>query len=213
VEDLVASVGRNLRRYRTLRGLSSSEVAQRSQIARATLSALEAGRGNPTLETLSGIAAVLGVDVPELVTGPDAVAMTIIRADEDNDGLAEDEHQGFRIVRRFRAGPCAIDLYDVRLRGGASTMSDAHCEGALEHILVQGGRLELRLDPDNVSGKHGVLDSGDFVSFTADVPHIYVAVRGEVRATLIMHYAATVECPPSPVEIGDGRAARARQPR
>jgi transcriptional regulator with XRE-family HTH domain len=212
MEDLVGSVGRNLRRYRTLRGLSAADVAQRSEIARATLSALEAGRGNPTLETLVAIAEVLGVDVPELMTARDSVAMTIARAG-DGDAGAGDEGAGIRLLRRFRAGPCVLDMYDVHLRAGTSTMSDAHAEGALEHVLVQVGRLELRLDPDSPSGKHAVLDRGDFASFTADVPHVYAAVGGDVRATLMMHYAATLERPPSPVEVVGARARRARQPR
>jgi transcriptional regulator with XRE-family HTH domain len=212
MEDLVGSVGRNLRRYRTLRGLSASEVAQQSQIARATLSALEAGRGNPTLDTLAAVADVLGVDVPELMTVNGSVAMTVVRARDDETESAGGDHDGMRLLRCFRAGPCAIDMYDLHLTEGASKISDGHSEGALEHILVQVGRLELRLDPDNPSGKHAVLGPGDYVSFTADVPHVYAAVGGEVRGTLIMHYAATLERPPVPVEVGSGNVTRASQP-
>ena len=53
VNDLMPVVAANLRRLRGGQGRSLSELARASGIAKATLSALEAGRGNPTIETLS----------------------------------------------------------------------------------------------------------------------------------------------------------------
>lgn len=196
--DLQVELARNLRRYRSLRGLSSSEVAQRSQIARATLSALEAGRGNPTLDTLSAIARVLGVGVPELVADGPGSAMTVIRADEEERG---DDGFGFRLLRRFRAGPCVIDLYDVHAREGDLQDSEAHGDGVLEHMVVHAGELEVRVDAQSARGRHAVLGAGDYVAFTGDTPHAYAASRGEVRATLLLHYAADTMRAPSPVEV------------
>lgn len=198
VNTLSESIGRNLRRYRALRGLPAFELAQRSGIARATLSALEAGRGNPTLDTLAAVAGVLGVDVVDLMEG-ESRAMTIARAGED---LGDGSDSPARLLRRFRAGPCLIDLYSFVLAAGESRTSAAHDPGVLEHVLVQTGELEIELDPDGDSPKRARLRSGDFASFTADVPHAYTPVGGEVRASLIMHYAS------APAD-GDERAVTA----
>ncbi len=197
VDGLLGALTRNLRRYRGLLGLSSSEVAQRSGVARATVSALEAGRGNPTLDTLSAIARVLGVDVADLVAPDSDLAMTVVRAgehDQDAEGVT------FRLLRRFRAGPCVIDFYDLRAGGGETQFSEGHGESVLEHIVVHAGELEVRLEPSRGELRRTVLGPGDYVAFTASAPHVYTAGDGEVRASLLIHYAADTERPPQPVE-------------
>jgi transcriptional regulator with XRE-family HTH domain len=197
VDELLTSLARNLRRYRTLRGLSSSEVAQRSQIARATLSALESGRGNPTLDTLSAIAGVLGVGVPELVAPGASSTMAVIRATEEE---REEERFSFRLLRRFRAGPCVIDLYDLRAKEGESRMSHAHGDSVLAHVVVHTGSLVVRVDPDGAQGGEASLGTGDYLAFTADAPHEFTAVSGEVRGTLLIHYPSDRAQPPVPAE-------------
>ncbi len=197
VEELLSALTHNLRRYRYLLGLSSSEVAQRSGVARATLSALETGRGNPTLDTLSAIARVLGVGVADLVAPNSDLAMTVVRVsdrDPDRDGPT------FTLLRRFRAGPCVIDFYDLHANQGETQFSEAHGESVLEYIVVHMGELEVRLEPERGERKRTVLSVGDYVAFTANAPHAYTAGDGEVWASLIIHYAADIERPPRPVE-------------
>ena len=50
--DVVALVSLSLRRERARTGLSLTELAKRAGIAKSTLSQLENGTGNPSLETL-----------------------------------------------------------------------------------------------------------------------------------------------------------------
>ncbi len=76
----------------------------------------------------------------------------------------------------------------------------------LEHILVQTGQLELELDSNDACSRRELLDPGDYVSFTADVPHVYTSVEGDLRTTLIMHYAAG-SAAPAPVEDVDSTFA------
>ena len=56
VRDMLAA---NLRRARVERGLSLSEVSRRSSIGKSTLSQLEAGTGNPTIETVFSLSRAL----------------------------------------------------------------------------------------------------------------------------------------------------------
>jgi len=197
VNTLSESVGRNVRRYRTLRGLSGLELAQRSKIARATLSALEAGRGNPTLDTLGAVAAVLSIDVVELVECRPH-AMTIDRAanaDEADDGPRDCCTDSAKGLAQSTSTPSA-------LAAGDSLTSVAHSSGVLEHILIQTGQLQLELNHGDARSRPTLLYPGDYVSFTADVPHTYTAAEGYVQATLIMHYPADSPAP-SPVEGAD----------
>src|SRR5689334_11220481 len=69
-EKFAAEVGRRVRRLRTERGLSLSELALRAGIGKATLSGLEGGTRNPTLETLYAITAQLDVPLAAVLSAP-----------------------------------------------------------------------------------------------------------------------------------------------
>ena len=53
------SIGTRIRAVRTLRGLSSSELANQAGVSRGLISQLELDRANPSIETLRRIAAAL----------------------------------------------------------------------------------------------------------------------------------------------------------
>ena len=65
--DVVHAVAHNVKRLRTAQGLSQAELARQSGIAKATLSQLEVGRGNPTIETLFALSRVLRVPLGALL--------------------------------------------------------------------------------------------------------------------------------------------------
>src|SRR5688572_4377242 len=69
-------VGRRVRRLRQARGVSLSELARRAGVGKATLSGLETGTRNPTLETLWAITAQLGVPIAAILdAGPAATVL------------------------------------------------------------------------------------------------------------------------------------------
>jgi transcriptional regulator with XRE-family HTH domain len=57
----VRRVGEHLATWRRLRGLTQQQVAERAQIGRRTLVALERGSGGTSLETTLRVARILGV--------------------------------------------------------------------------------------------------------------------------------------------------------
>ena len=59
--NIVALVSMSLRRERARAALSLTELAKRAGIAKSTLSQLESGTGNPSLETLWALGTALGV--------------------------------------------------------------------------------------------------------------------------------------------------------
>lgn len=62
-------LGERVRAIRVRLGLSQEDVAELAEIHVTNLGKLERGQGNPNLTTLVRLAAVLGVDPGELVTG------------------------------------------------------------------------------------------------------------------------------------------------
>src|SRR5215469_3654813 len=61
-------VARNVRRFRRERAMSLGELARRSGLSKQTLSKIEQGSGNPTVETLALLGAALDVPARRLLT-------------------------------------------------------------------------------------------------------------------------------------------------
>jgi transcriptional regulator with XRE-family HTH domain len=61
------TVGKQVRKYRQLAGLTQGILAERCGIYRTYLSRIEHGDANPTLSVLSGLSVALEVELKELV--------------------------------------------------------------------------------------------------------------------------------------------------
>jgi transcriptional regulator with XRE-family HTH domain len=77
IQDTLAA---NLRRLRIARHLSLSELARATSISKATLSSIENGRANPTIETLAALASALRIPLGELIEELPPGDLRIVRA-------------------------------------------------------------------------------------------------------------------------------------
>ncbi len=68
--DMKRLVGSNVRRLRTLRGLTQEQFAERSGFSQQYISDLERGRRNPTIVSLFELAQALGARPAELIEEP-----------------------------------------------------------------------------------------------------------------------------------------------
>src|ERR1700690_4174117 len=80
VEDAAPSVGVNLRRLRSRRGLTLERLAQRSGVSRAMLSQIELGQSAPTINLLWKVARALDVTFSALITQHGAAVPTVLSA-------------------------------------------------------------------------------------------------------------------------------------
>lgn len=171
----------NLRRARTERGLSISELSRRSKIGKATLSQLESGTGNPTIETVFSLSRVLEVAISDLLDARPPGGPTVVRAEEvealRGDGV------DLRPLRRIEAGDAVFEVFDQRVRARRRQESLGHV--GTEHTIVQAGRLGVQ-----VEGREVELGPGDYIAFDAALPHSYTALDGEVRSVLLLQYRA-----------------------
>jgi transcriptional regulator with XRE-family HTH domain len=172
----VNAVAANLRRLREERGLSTVALARDSGVARATLAQLEAGRGNPTLETLYALANTLGVGLAEVIAPPPA-GVEVVRAGE-GPRVAGAVVRG-RLVSRL-VGRAPVEVYDLELRAGRTQRSQPHPAGVVEHLLVQSGRV--RVGPESTPVELG---PGDYARYPADVAHVYEALEPAAATLLI----------------------------
>jgi len=65
-EDVRRLVGGNVRRLRTMAGLTQAKLAEKMGVDRAYVSALELGERNPTIITLWHVSQALGVRIARL---------------------------------------------------------------------------------------------------------------------------------------------------
>jgi transcriptional regulator with XRE-family HTH domain len=176
VRDLLAA---NLRHARTARNLSLSELARLSKIGKATLSQLEAGAGNPTIETVFSLSRALEVPISDLLDQRPGNGLTVVRA-ADVDAL-RGEGIDLRPLRTIANGDTVFEVYDQQVRARQDSLGHV----GTEHTVVQAGRLAVSVD-----GREVELGPGDYVGFDALLPHGYTALESPVRSVLFLHYRA-----------------------
>ncbi len=150
---------------RIARRLSLSELARATRMSKATLSSVESGRSNPTIETLAALAAALRVPLGELLEEPPLAEIRIVRAgrldhlEEAGVGLSERAWEPHRLEE---GEPAAAGT-----RAGIYVLEGKLIAGPVERVTE--------------------LSAGDYASFPTDVPHVYETERTLARA-LVMTY-------------------------
>lgn len=176
--DVIAA---SLRRERARVGLSLTEVARRAKISKSTLSQLEAGTGNPSVETLWALSVALDVPLSRLV-GPSRPAVRVIRAGEGPTLAAE--RADYRATLLAACPPGARrDLYLITAEPGSARESDPHMPGVVEHVVLCGGRALVGVTEDPVE-----LGPGDYIVYPGDVPHIFRALEPHTRAVMLSEH-------------------------
>jgi transcriptional regulator with XRE-family HTH domain len=175
------SIASGLRRERARTGLSLSEVARLAGVSKSTLSQLESGNGNPSLETLWALCVALDMPFSRLLDPPRPHTQ-VIRADE---GAAVAAARADYRVALLAASPPAArrDIYRIDAEPGAVRASEPHMPGVVEHVVLASGRALV-----GVSGEEVELHPGDYIAYPADLPHIFEALAPATRAVLISEH-------------------------
>lgn len=184
MDRFIKAIGENLQRIRKERGLSLSELAARSSLAKATLANLENGRGNPTIETLWALALGLGVAFSDLLEQPEAASVAVVRAGEGSHvpSHAESPPMDLRLLDRLERASLT-EVFDMVITKRGQHDGRPHGPGVVERVLVISGRM-LAGPADNPTE----LGPGDFIRYPADRPHIYKALDGLCRGILMVEY-------------------------
>lgn len=176
--DLGTRIARTLRRERESRGLSVSELARRAGVSKATVSQLENGSGNPSVETLWALGVALDVPFAVLVD-QQANAPTLIRAD-DLAGVPS-AAAAYNATLLSASPPGARrDVYLIQAEPGEPRLSDPHHTGTTEHVILISGRAQIGPVGDAVA-----LGPGDYLTYAGDVPHVFEATEPGTSAVLI----------------------------
>ncbi len=171
----------NLRRLRRSRGLPAVELARRAGLARATLTQLEAGGGNPTLETLYALANALDAPLAELIAEPKAAALPRVLRRGEGVPVAGASVQAWLLATISGRGG-GTEIYDFTVGGSAPQRSAPHPAGTREHLHLYEGRVAVGPTASPVE-----LGPGDFASFDADCDHLYQRLgTGQAAGVLVI---------------------------
>ncbi len=176
--DLGTRIAAALRREREASGLSVSELARRAGVSKATVSQLESGGGNPSVETLWALGDALGVPFSVFVDQPQNTP-TLIRAN-DSTGIHA-SHAPYTAALLSASPPQARrDIYLLRAEPGEPRRSAPHARGTTEHVILLSGRA--RTGPADAPV---LLSPGDYLAYPGDAPHLFEAVDPGTSAVLI----------------------------
>ncbi len=172
-------IARAIERERAVAHLSLSALAARAGLAKSTLSQLEAGKGNPNVETLWAIATALGIPFSSLFEGTSG-GTSLVRAGEGA-SIASNEADFTAVLLDRSPADRRRDLYRIALTPGQARSADAHPRGTIEHAFVASGRVKLGPLTEEIE-----LDQGDYFRFAGDVAHSYEALGGPALILLVM---------------------------
>jgi transcriptional regulator with XRE-family HTH domain len=181
MQPAAQALARSLKRRRLERAISLSELARRAGVSKATLSSLERGAGNPSVDTVWALARALNVPFGDLFDDPDDDLIQVHRIEDARVVTHEDGFLGRRLVSRQGRG--GFELYVLELGPDAKRNAAAHSPGVVEHVVVIEGRVEIGPDDDPAT-----LGVGDYLTFAADLPHRYHALGGPARLLSLTDY-------------------------
>ena len=177
----IAVIAASLQRERHRTGLSLAEVARRAGIAKSTLSQLESGTGNPSIETLWALSITLDVPFARLVDPPRS-AVQVIRAGE-GPVLASDQADYLATILSSCPPNARRDIYFVTSQPGSPRRSEPHMRGVVEHVVLSSGRARVGPVDDPVE-----LRPGDYVDYPADEAHVFEAMEPNTTAVLVSEH-------------------------
>ena len=165
----VAALGGRIRALRDAMGLSLRDLAERCGVSAPMLSQVERGETSPTLQVATRIAAGLDLRLSQLLRLDEDGAVTVVRARERRQGPTRGKGHRYEVLTPPLPGQRA-ELSRHLLAAGAATGGPGdppmHEPGSRETALVEAGRVVLHGD-----GAAHELETGDCVTFDADLPH------------------------------------------
>ncbi|RZT60646.1 XRE family transcriptional regulator [Microcella alkaliphila] len=181
--QLLSPLANNLRMWRERRGMSASALAREAGLAKSTVSELERGNGNPSLDTLWALAKTLHVSLGALFMGPVGRSEVELKRLIDAPVIA---HDGDKFVAQLMASwrnSGEVEVSIVSLAPNAKRSSRGNSLGVVERAVCLSGLVEVGPDESMT-----LLEPGDMITFHADQPHIYRARADGGRLLVVQQY-------------------------
>lgn len=155
------------------RGLTAEELAKRANLTRATVSKIEGGDGNPTIETIEALSSVLQLSASELIRLAEAAHCEMARTKTFKTDRFEGTHFWFP----------NFEVYYIRADAGVRKESDPERhENTAEICLVLAGKVKV-----TVRGQSHELGPGMALRFKALHEHHFDII--DKAEFLLIHHS------------------------
>ena len=174
-------VGATLQKLRLARGLTLDDLSRAAGVSKSMLSQIEREKANPTIAVAWRLSNALGVGIGELLSDESRQAEPIRVLDAHETPTLPGDHAGY-VLRIL--GPMELagkfEWYELTLAAGGELVSQPHDPGAVEHLTVLHGMLEVE-----VEGTKRKIKLGGTARYQADRSH---AIRntGKTEAKALM---------------------------
>jgi transcriptional regulator with XRE-family HTH domain len=162
-----APVGPRVKALREAMGLSLRDLAERTGVSAPMLSQVERGDTSPTLTVAGRIASGLELSLSQLLRLDEGEGVTVVRSDERRAGGSR--LHAYEIITPPLPGQRAeVSVHTLKPRGTTGGPGDPpmHEAGSRETAVVTHGAVTLK-----IAGQDYRLETGDSVTFDADLPH------------------------------------------
>jgi transcriptional regulator with XRE-family HTH domain len=163
------AVGPRLKRLRSQRGITLTELSQTTGISKSTLSRLETGQRRPSLELLLPLAQAYRVPLDELVGAPE-VGDPRVR-------LKPRRVHG-RTVIQLTPNPGGVQAWKILIPASQTEPAPRAHEG-YEWLYVLSGEMRLILGDHDL-----VLSAGEVAEFDTRLPHWFGSADGKATEVL-----------------------------
>jgi transcriptional regulator with XRE-family HTH domain len=168
------AVGRQVRRWRSERGMTLARVAEAAGLNVGYLSQIENDKASPSLACLSALAGALDVPIAWFLVD-ETRAPEVTRAGDRR----WRELPAGRASRVDARGSSDISIVEIQAEPGNSTGVQTHPGD--EHHLVTGGRYRM------TQGSHVIeLGPGDYLRWDGLIPHDVESIGDEPASMLIV---------------------------
>jgi len=166
---LAPAIGPRIRALREAMDLSLRDLGERCGVSAPMLSQVERGETSPTLAIAERIASGLELTLSQLLRLDEGAGVTVVRAQERRHGGPAGRGHRYEVLTPPLPGQRA-EVAEHVLGPGATTAGPGdpplHEPGSRETTVVTAGALRLVCD-----GVGHELETGDAVTFDADLPH------------------------------------------
>ena len=172
-EEVSKNLAENVILLRKKRNLTQMELAKIAKVPRSTLTYIESGQGNPSLQNLTKLSGALQVSIEELLSAPRGRYKLV-------------KHREVPISERGQGKVRIFDLLPDPIPGmhidrmefevGALLRGIPHVNGTKEYCTCLQGEITIY-----TGGEIFRVEKGDVLAFPGDQPHSYQN-KGKTRA-------------------------------
>ena len=157
------NLAQNIKSFREKRNLTQAELARQAGVTRASVTLMESGSSNPTLDILIKLSRALQTSLEELISFP-YLECRHIKAKE----VSQKSEKGFLLRKLLPDKIYGAEIDEICLEPDAVMTGTPHVEGAKEYFTCIDGQITIY-----VLGRAFHLRNGDVLAFPGDKAHSY----------------------------------------